>query len=91
MGACESCQVSTNSEPLLLSLSASSALLSVGDLDVTVALELDEDGNAQVTGSSPRCEAAERFVAAEYLDLVTERALVESRDAARGYWRTGEV
>lgn len=77
--------------PLLLSLSASSALITVGDLDVTVALELDADGNAQVTGSSPHCEAAERFVAAEYLDLVTERALSESRDAGRAYFRTGEV
>jgi hypothetical protein len=77
--------------PLLLSFTPAHALISVGACDVRVELALDATGNAYVAGSSPRCEAAERFVAAEYLDLVTERALNESRDAARAFYRTGEV
>jgi hypothetical protein len=78
---------------LLLSHSATHALVCVGSYDVRVELSLDSTGNAQVTGSEPRHQAAERFVAADrdLLDLVTERALTESRDAARSYWRTGEV
>jgi hypothetical protein len=84
----------TNTNPaelLLLQLSTEAALVSCGPLDVQVSLELDSTGNAQVTGSEPRSEAAERFVAAEYLDLVTERALTESRDAERAWLRSGEV
>jgi hypothetical protein len=77
---------------LLLSFTPSHALISVGSYDVRVELALDADGNAYVAGSEPRHQAAERFVAADQdlLDLVTERALTESRDAARSYWRTGE-
>jgi predicted component of type VI protein secretion system len=79
--------------PLLLSFTPSTALVAVGPQDITVLLALDAAGNAYVAGSTPRHQAAERFVAAdqELLDLVTERALNESRDAARSYWRTGEV
>jgi hypothetical protein len=72
---------------LLLSHSATHALVCVGSYDVRVELSLDSTGNAQVTGSEPRHQAADR----DLLDLVTERALTESRDAARSYWRTGEV
>lgn len=79
-------------EPLLLSLASTHALVSVGACDVRVELALDDTGNAYVAGSTPRHQAAERFVAAdqELLDLVTERALNESRDAARAFYRTGE-
>jgi hypothetical protein len=78
--------------PLLLSHSATHALVCVGSYDVRVELALDSTGNAYVAGSEPRHQAAERFVAADQdlLDMVAQRAWREAASDRAAFFRTGE-